>query len=86
MAETATKVRKLKNYINGEWVESKTAQYEDVYNPATKEVIAQVPLSTKEEVDFAAEVAQKAFETWKNVPVQKRARILFNYQQLLQKN
>ena len=29
-------IRKLKNYINGEWVESKTDQYEDVVNPATK--------------------------------------------------
>ncbi|MFD1362446.1 CoA-acylating methylmalonate-semialdehyde dehydrogenase [Lentibacillus salinarum] len=86
MAEVDTQVRKLKNFVNGEWVESKTATYEDVYNPATKEVVAQVPLSTKEEVDQATEIAQKAFEEWKNVPVQKRARILFNYQQLLQQN
>ncbi|MGG0464575.1 CoA-acylating methylmalonate-semialdehyde dehydrogenase [Priestia aryabhattai] len=80
------KVEKLKNYINGEWVESKTTQYEDIYNPATKEVIAQVPISTKEEVDYAIEVAAKTFEKWKDVPVQKRARILFNFQQLLQSN
>jgi len=79
-------VRKLKNYINGEWVESKTTKYEDVYNPATGEVIAQVPLSTKEDIDYAIEVAAEAFKKWKNVPVQKRARILFNFQQLLQKN
>ncbi|KAA9016956.1 CoA-acylating methylmalonate-semialdehyde dehydrogenase [Niallia endozanthoxylica] len=79
-------VRKLKNFINGEWVESKTAQYEDVYNPATGELIAQVPLSTKEDVDHAVEVAAKAFEKWKNVPVQKRARIMFKFQQLLQEN
>ncbi|MGG0418630.1 CoA-acylating methylmalonate-semialdehyde dehydrogenase [Priestia aryabhattai] len=80
------KVEKLKNYINGEWVESKTTQYEDIYNPATKDVIAQVPISTKEEVDYAIEVAAKTFEKWKDVPVQKRARILFNFQQLLQSN
>jgi acyl-CoA reductase-like NAD-dependent aldehyde dehydrogenase len=78
--------RKLKNFINGEWVESKTTKYEDIINPATKEVVAQVPLSTKEELDYAAEVAAKAFESWKRVPVPKRARILFNFQQLLQKN
>ncbi|WP_394236825.1 CoA-acylating methylmalonate-semialdehyde dehydrogenase [Niallia oryzisoli] len=79
-------VRKIKNYINGEWVESKTTKYEDVYNPATGEVIAQVPLSTKEDIDYAVEVAAEAFKKWRNVPVQKRARILFNFQQLLQKN
>lgn len=77
---------KLKNYINGEWVESKATKYEDVYNPATKEVIGQVPLSTKEEVDEAVEVAKKAFEEWKSVPVPRRARILFNFQQLLIKH
>ena len=77
---------KLKNFINGEWIESKTTEYEDVYNPATKEVIGQVPLSTKEEVYEAVEAAKKAFLQWKNVPVPRRARILFNYQQLLTKH
>lgn len=86
MAEVVAPVRKLKNYINGEWIESKTSKYEDVYNPATKEVIAQVPLSTKEDIDYAAEVAQQAFEQWKRVPVPRRARILFDFHQLLQEN
>lgn len=85
MLETVKAV-KLKNYINGEWVESKTTKYEDVYNPATKEVLAQVPLSTKEDIDYAIEVAAKAFEKWQKVAVPRRARILFNYQQLLNKH
>ena len=34
-------VRRLKNYINGEWVNSQTSNYEDVLNPATKEIICQ---------------------------------------------
>lgn len=74
---------KLKNYINGEWVESKTSHYEDVFNPATKSVIARVPFSTVEDVEYAVDAAKRAFETWSKVPVPKRARILFNYQQLL---
>lgn len=86
MSTVLLKVEKLKNYINGEWVESKTSQYEKVYDPAKNEVIAQVPLSTKEELDHAVQIAADAFHKWKNVPVPKRARILFNYQQLLQKN
>ncbi|WP_342048081.1 methylmalonate-semialdehyde dehydrogenase [Bacillus sp. OTU530] len=85
MVETVKAV-KLKNYINGEWVESNTTKYEDVYNPATKEVIAQVPHSTKEDIDYAIEVAAKAFKKWQNVAVPRRARILFNYQQLLTKH
>jgi malonate-semialdehyde dehydrogenase (acetylating) / methylmalonate-semialdehyde dehydrogenase len=86
MSTVLLQVEKLKNYINGEWVESKTSQYEKVYDPAKNDVIAEVPLSTKEEVDVAVQVAAEAFHKWKNVPVPKRARILFNYQQLLQKN
>lgn len=86
MSKVLTTVRRLKNYINGEWVESNTSKYENVYNPATKEVIAQVPHSTKEDVEYAIDVARKAFEEWKNTPVPKRARVLFNYHQLLQEN
>ncbi|CAH0346494.1 Malonate-semialdehyde dehydrogenase [Bacillus sp. CECT 9360] len=86
MTEVITKVRKLKNYINGEWVESNTTKYEEVYNPATKEVIALVPHSTKEDIEYAVKAAKKAFDMWKNVPVPKRARVLFNFHQLLQEN
>jgi len=86
MEKSAANVEKLKNYVNGEWVESATTQYENVYNPATKEIIAQVPISTKEDLDHAVSVASEAFKEWKNVPVQKRARVLFNYQHLLQKH
>jgi malonate-semialdehyde dehydrogenase (acetylating) / methylmalonate-semialdehyde dehydrogenase len=86
MTETVVKVEKLKNYINGEWVESTTTKYENVYNPATKEVLVQVPHSTKEDVEKAVKAAKEAFDSWKNVPVQKRARVLFNFHQLLQEN
>ncbi|AIW31840.1 methylmalonate-semialdehyde dehydrogenase [Bacillus velezensis] len=79
-------IRKLKNYINGEWVESKTDQYESVVNPATKEVMCQVPISTREDVEYAARSASEAFQTWSKTAVPRRARILFNYQQLLQQN
>jgi malonate-semialdehyde dehydrogenase (acetylating)/methylmalonate-semialdehyde dehydrogenase len=74
---------KLKNWIGGEWVESSAAQYDNVYNPATEEVLAQVPLSSKEDVDSAVQTARKAFETWSRTPVPRRARVLFKYQQLL---
>ncbi|WP_096437224.1 CoA-acylating methylmalonate-semialdehyde dehydrogenase [Alteribacter populi] len=75
--------KELKNYVNGEWVDSSSLRIEPVYNPATGEVIAEVPLSTLEELDKAVEVAAEAFETWSEVAVPRRARILFKYQQLL---
>ncbi|EAD9018915.1 CoA-acylating methylmalonate-semialdehyde dehydrogenase [Listeria monocytogenes] len=76
-------VRKLKNYIDGEWVESKTDKYEDVINPATGEVLCQVPISTRAELDQAAVIAEQAFEKWSQVAVPRRARVLFSFQQLL---
>ncbi|WHY95082.1 CoA-acylating methylmalonate-semialdehyde dehydrogenase [Neobacillus cucumis] len=78
-----TEVKTLKNFIGGEWVDSLSSKTEAVPNPATGEILANVPLSNREDLDRAVEVANQAFETWKDVAVPKRARILFRYQQLL---
>lgn len=83
---TVTTVETLKNYIGGEWVESTSEKTEIVYNPATGEKLAIVPLSTKEDVEKAVQAANEAFKTWSQVPVPKRGRILFKYQQLLVEN
>lgn len=80
---TTTAVTVLKNFINGEWIESNTEKYEIVPNPATGEELARVPLSTREDLDIAVKAAKEAFKTWSKTPVPKRARILFKYQQLL---
>ncbi|WP_018923533.1 CoA-acylating methylmalonate-semialdehyde dehydrogenase [Salsuginibacillus kocurii] len=79
----ARKETNLKNFINGEWVESKAENYQSVPNPATGEEIARVPISTKEDVDQAVNTARQAYQSWKKTPVPKRARILFKYHQLL---
>ncbi|MDI3091164.1 CoA-acylating methylmalonate-semialdehyde dehydrogenase [Priestia megaterium] len=84
--ETTTNTKVIENYIAGEWVESSTSLREKVYNPATGEVIAEVPLSTKEDVDQAVRAANEAFKGWSKTAVPKRARILFKYQQLLVDN
>lgn len=86
MNMTQTTVKTVKNYIGGEWVDSSTSLTEPVYNPATGEVIAEVPLSTKEDVDQAVQAANEAFKGWSKTAVPKRARILFKYQQLLVDN
>ncbi len=75
--------KKLANYINGEWATPQTERYEDVPNPATGEILSQVPLSTRADVDAAVEAAKKAFPAWSDTPVVDRARIMFKFQQLL---
>ncbi len=76
----------LKNFINGKWVDAKTDHYQSVPNPATGEELAQVPISTRQDVDDAVHTAKEAFKSWSRTPVPKRARILFKYQQLLVEN
>ena len=60
-------VKTIKNYINGEWVESK-GKIVDVVNPVTCQTIAKVPISTKEELNAAVEAAKAAFPTGEGLP------------------
>lgn len=76
----------MKNYINGEWVESKTTQFGEVHNPATGELLARVPFSTADEVEQAAQAATAAFQVWRRTPPTKRARVLMKLRQLIEDN
>lgn len=80
------KVERLKNFIDGEWVESLSSKSETVVNPATGEALVEVPLSTREDLELAVVAADKAFKSWSQTAVPRRARILFKYQQLLVEN
>ena len=76
----------LKNFINGEWVESKAQEKWDVVNPATQKVLAKVPMSTREEVVEAIETAQAAFPEWRRTPPLARVRCLFRLKELMEDN
>ena len=78
----------LQNYINGEWVNSKSSITIDVVNPATKEILAKVPYGddTQKDIDQAVAAAQQAYLEWKNVPVLKRIQPLFKLKTLLEQN
>lgn len=73
-------------FINGEWVNSKSTRTIEVTNPATQDVIAQVPCATSDEMTAAIESAKSTFKTWKEVPVPQRARVMMNYAHLLKKH
>ncbi|ASA24631.1 CoA-acylating methylmalonate-semialdehyde dehydrogenase [Paenibacillus donghaensis] len=83
MTLLAVQTGRVKNYVNGVWVESSSGRDEEVFNPATGEVIAYVPISGREELDVAVEAAWQAFALWKKVAVPRRGRYFFQYQQLL---
>jgi malonate-semialdehyde dehydrogenase (acetylating)/methylmalonate-semialdehyde dehydrogenase len=81
---TMKEVRKVPMIINGELRISKTDTWIDVTNPATGEVIAQVPECTQDEMNEAAENSHEAFLKWKEQSVSKRVRYIFNLRQLLE--
>ena len=75
----------LKNYIDGDWVES-DGETKDIVNPATGKVIATVPISTEDEINEAVAAAKEAFPDWRRTPPLARARCLFRLKELLEEN
>jgi malonate-semialdehyde dehydrogenase (acetylating)/methylmalonate-semialdehyde dehydrogenase len=72
--------RKIPLFINGEFMHGGSDQSLPVTNPATQEVLAEVTFATAREVDFAVASAKEAFETWRDVPISARARLMLRYQ------
>ncbi|MFC1941796.1 CoA-acylating methylmalonate-semialdehyde dehydrogenase [Chloroflexota bacterium] len=85
LEEPISGVKIIKNYVNGEWLESK-GEIVDVVNPATGKTIAKVPISTKEEVDAAVKAAREAYPDWRRTTPLARTRILFRLKELLEEN
>ncbi|QKX05442.1 5-carboxymethyl-2-hydroxymuconate semialdehyde dehydrogenase [Aquimarina sp. TRL1] len=67
----------IQNFIEGERTAAISGDTFDVHSPVDSEFITKVALSGKEDVDQAANVAQKAFESWKKMPHQERRNILY---------
>jgi len=76
----------VKLLINGNFVESRATEWQDVINPATQQVIARVPMATDDEINAAVAAAKQAFKTWKNTPLAARARIMLKLQALIREH
>lgn len=76
----------LPNYINGQWCASSATEYLEVVNPATAEVLVQVPLSPSSEVDQATQAAAEAFVSWRRTPPTERVQYLFKLKNLLEEH
>ncbi len=76
----------VKNYINGQWVDSTAKETVDIINPATEQVIGKTPLGTAKDVDLAVKTAKKAFEMWRQTPVIDRVQVLFRLKTLLEEH
>ena len=66
-------MEKYRNYIDGAFVDAGSSLLVDVINPATREMIAQVPDSSADDVDFAVRSAKAAFPAWARLSPSQRA-------------
>ncbi len=80
-------MEKIRNYIRGIWVDSKSGETFPSINPAnTDETIGVVSKSGREDVDDAVKAAREAYEGWRLTPAPRRGEILFRAAELLLKN
>jgi malonate-semialdehyde dehydrogenase (acetylating)/methylmalonate-semialdehyde dehydrogenase len=85
MALTETTIASAGFLIDGKW-ESPNRDLHNVVNPASGEVIAQVPYATLQDVDRAVKAAHNAFLEWRDVPVVDRVQPLYKFKDLLEKH
>ena len=85
-AVLAAQAATVKLLLDGEFVESKSNEWQNVVNPATQEVIAQVPHATDAEIQAAIASAKRAYKSWKNTPIAARARIMLKLQALVREH
>lgn len=79
------KYPEVRNYIAGDFVAS-NADHLDVYNPADGSVISRVPLSSRDDLDKAVQIAQAAFPAWSTLPIKERVQVFYKYRSLLERD
>ena len=76
----------IQHYINGKTYKGSSSRKGKVFNPATGSQESEIILGTKSDLDHAVENAKTAFEKWSQVTPLQRARIIFKYKELIEKN
>jgi len=76
----------VKLLLDGEFVESTSNEWQNVVNPATQQVIAQVPHATDAEIQAAIASAKRAYKDWKHTPIAARARVMLKLQALVREH
>ena len=79
-------MRTIEHFVGGKQFSGDSKRIGKVFNPATGEHSAEVKLASTKDVNLAIESAKKAFESWANTPPLQRARVMFNFKELIEKN
>jgi len=76
----------IEHYIDGKSFPGSSDKTGKIFNPATGKQESEVRLGSRADLDLAVEKAKKAFESWSNIPPLQRARVLFKFKELVEKN
>ena len=76
----------IEHFIDGKNYAGESKRTSKIFNPATGEQCAEVKLATTIDIDKAVENAKKAFKSWSNKPPLQRARVMFKFKELIEKN
>ena len=76
----------IEHFIGGKVYSGNSKRKSKVFNPATGEQSAEVTLATVQDINKAVEIAKNSFETWSNTPPLQRARVMFKFKELIEKN
>lgn len=76
----------LGHFVNGRAIEGRSDRYHDVFNPTLGEVQSKVALANRDELSSAIDAAEKAFPAWANTNPQRRARVMFKFKELVEKD
>src|ERR1700678_4059042 len=86
LATLANQTPTVKMLLDGKFIDSQTGEWHDVVNPATQEVLAQVPFATDDEINAAVDSAKRAYQTWTHTTLAARTRIMLKLQALVREH
>jgi malonate-semialdehyde dehydrogenase (acetylating)/methylmalonate-semialdehyde dehydrogenase len=84
--EAQATARELSHFIGGKHVKGESGRFGNVYNPTTGQVSGRVPLASRAETEKAIADSLKAFPVWSSTSMLTRARVMFRFKELIEKN
>ena len=76
----------IQHFVGGKLIAGSSNKKGKVFNPATGDQQSEVILANTSDLDEAVTIAKKAFETWSEKPAIQRARVMFKFKELIEKN
>ena len=76
----------IQHFVNGKIFKGSSKRTSKVYNPAEGEQTSEVCLASKVDVDQAVQKAKEAFISWSNKPPLQRARVIFKFKELIERD